>query len=192
MSSLREVETPSGTIRYRLSHKKVKNLNLRLSTSGEITLSVPLRYPSERADRFIEEKHSWILSHLPDPRKESSLLPPVSREECGRLLLEAVQRVYPLVEGAGVEMPQLRLRKMKSQWGNCHYQQGYITLNTALARCPEELRDYVALHELVHFLHHNHGAGFYGAMDARMPDWKARRKELRGYVHGLDLRRAEE
>lgn len=56
---------------------------------------------------------------------------------------------------------------MRSQWGNCHYQQGYITLNTALARCPEPLRDYVALHELVHFLHHDHGTGFYAAMDAR-------------------------
>ena len=46
---------------------------------------------------------------------------------------------------------------MKSQWGNCHWRQGYITLNTALARCPGTLRDYVALHELVHFVHPDHG-----------------------------------
>ena len=104
-----------------------------------------------------------------------------------RLLGEAVLRVYPLVAGSGVPMPQIKLRKMRSQWGNCHYRQGYITLNTALARCPEFLRDYVALHELVHFLHHDHGPGFYAAMDARMPDWRDRRQTLKQYAQALAL-----
>jgi len=54
-----------------------------------------------------------------------------------------------------------------------------------LARCPEPLRDYVALHELVHFLHHDHGSGFYAAMDARMPDWRARRQKLKGYARAI-------
>ena len=116
------------------------------------------------------------------------------RRSCGeflcdspKLLGEAVLRVYPLVAGGGVLMPQIKLRKMKSQWGNCHYRQGYITLNTALARCPEFLRDYVALHELVHFLHHDHGPGFYAAMDARMPDWRKRRQDLKRYARALVL-----
>ena len=114
-----------------------------------------------------------------------SYLPEPDRAACARLLGEAVVRVYPLVAPDGVPLPQVKLRKMRSQWGNCHYQQGYITLNTALARCPEPLRDYVALHELVHFLHHDHGTGFYAAMDARMPDWRARRQELKGYAQAI-------
>ena len=89
------------------------------------------------------------------------------------------------VQPLGVAWPELRLRRMKSQWGNCHWRQGYITLNTALARCPETLRDYVALHELVHFVHPDHGPGFYGLMDRLMPDWRQRRKELRRYGGAL-------
>ena len=81
--------------------------------------------------------------------------------------------------------PQLKLRAMRSQWGNCHWMQGYITLNTALVRCPPRLRDYVALHELVHFLHHDHQAGFYAVMDALMPDWRRRRAELNRYTAAL-------
>ena len=108
-------------------------------------------------------------------------------ERADALILEKWEwiRLYPLVAPDGVPLPQVKLRKMRSQWGNCHYQQGYITLNTALARCPEPLRDYVALHELVHFLHHDHGPGFYAAMDARMPDWRARRQELKGYARAI-------
>ena len=108
-----------------------------------------------------------------------------ARRECLRLLGEALDRVYPLVQPLGVAWPELRLRRMKSQWGNCHWRQGYITLNTALARCPETLRDYVALHELVHFVHPDHGPGFYGLMDRLMPDWRQRRKELRRYGGAL-------
>ena len=183
----RMVGTPQGPITYRLVKKQVKNLNLRLERSGEVVLSVPQRCPAERADAFVIEKSSWIWQHLPRPEEAPPLLPQVDRQTCVRLFWEAVLRVYPLVAQAGVPMPQLKLRKMRSQWGNCHYRQGYITLNTALSRCPEHLREYVAHHELVHFLHHDHGPGFYAAMDARMPDWKKRRRELKQYAQALML-----
>ena len=44
----------------------------------------------------------------------------------------------------------------------------------------------MALHELVHFLHHDHGPGFYAKMDALMPDWRQRRKKLKGYAAALE------
>lgn len=185
MEQYRVVDTPQGALTYLLIKKRVKNLNLRLDRQGRAILSVPLRCPEEQAARFIREKSGWILRNQPAPRSQP-LPPPVDRETAKRLLGEAVLRVYPLVAEAGVALPQVRVRKMKSQWGNCHYRQGYITLNLALARCPGELRDYVALHELVHFLHHDHGPGFYAAMDRRMPDWRQRRKALRDYVCVLE------
>lgn len=187
MPQLRLVNTPDGPITYTLARKPVKNLNLRVGAGGEIMVSLPLRCPVKQADDFIREKSGWILNVLRD-REEGQMepLPPVSREECARLLSGALDRVYPLVEPLGVTFPALKLRKLKSQWGNCHWAQGYITLNTALARCPEGLRDYVALHELVHFLHHDHGPGFRARMDALMPDWKQRRRALRACAGALE------
>lgn len=177
---LRLVDTPWGPITYTLTRKRVKNLNLRIDSGGEIHISVPMRCAVRQADDFIREKSGWIAEALRRREaRQAEPLPPVSREACARLLGEALERVYPLVEPLGVALPALRLRKLKSQWGNCHWAQGYITLNTALARCPEELRDYVALHELVHFLHHDHGPGFYARMDGLMPDWRQRRKALK-------------
>ena len=185
MEQYRVVNTPQGPQTYLLVKKRVKNLNLRLDRRGQVLLSVPLGCPEERADALILEKWEWIRRHLACQSEPPPLLPEPDRASCARLLGEAVVRVYPLVAPDGVPLPQVRLRKMRSQWGNCHYQQGYITLNTALARCPEPLRDYVALHELVHFLHHDHGPGFYAAMDARMPDWRARRQEQKGYAQAI-------
>ena len=187
LPQLRVVDTPRGPLTYTLTRKRVKNLNLRVGAGNEIMVSIPPRCPVRQADDFVRERSGWILDAL-SRREDRQLepLPPVSREECARLLTEALARVYPLVEPLGVALPPLKLRALKSQWGNCHWAQGYITLNTALARCPEELRDYVALHELVHFLHHDHGPGFYARMDALMPDWRNRRRTLKRFSGALE------
>ncbi len=186
MGQFRTVNTPSGPIAYELVRKRVKNLNLRL-TAGRVKLSGPNRCPLREADRLIWEKSAWIAAALRRLEEERAvpLPPPPPRKECEALLRRSLERVYPLVAPLGVAVPELKLRAMRSQWGNCHWAQGYITLNTALAWCPEELRDYVALHELVHFLHRGHGPDFYARMDALMPDWRRRREELRRYDGAL-------
>ena len=187
LPQLRLVDTPDGPLTYTLIRKQVRRLTLAVKSSGDISLTVPLRCSVRQADGFVREKSGWLRS-ASSRRRERQLepLPPVSREECARLLGQALDRVYPLAAPLGVVMPRLKLRAMKTQWGNCHWAQGYVTLNTALARCPEELRDYVALHELVHFLHHDHGPGFYARMDALMPDWRGRRKALKSYGGALE------
>lgn len=175
------VDTDFGTVTYALTRKKIKNWNLRVR-EGQVILSVPLRVSDVQADEFVRGRADWILRALERQNAaEKTPLEELPREVCMVRLNEALERVWPLVTTLGVTKPQLRLRKMHSQWGNCHYRQGYITLNTALASCPEELRDYVALHELVHFLHPDHGPGFYAVMDKLMPDWKQRRRMLKNY-----------
>lgn len=185
---MRRVDTPAGELTYRLVRKRVKNLNLRVKTGGEICLSIPLHCSEQRADQMIRERSGWIISVL--SRREQDdvpLLPMPSREETLVRLTAAVDRVYPLVRPLGVAYPQIKIRKMRSQWGNCHWMQGYITLNIALVCCPEELQDYVALHELIHFLRHDHGPEFRAKMDLLMPTWKTRRNELKKYAAALEL-----
>ena len=131
---LRMVDTPRGPLTYALTRKRVKNLNLRVGAGGDVTVSLPLRCPVKQADDFVRAKSGWILDAVARrAERQAEPLPPVSREDQARLLREALTRMYPLVSPLGVAFPELKLRKLKSQWGNCHWAQGYITLNTALA-----------------------------------------------------------
>jgi len=181
MEQLRVTDTPLGQVTYTLTRKRVKNWNLRIREE-QVLLSVPLRVNERQADEFIQSRADWIFRVLARQRQAPSLLPEeLPRPVCMQQLTQALDRMYPLAAALGVARPQLRLRKMKTQWGNCHYRQGYITLNTALAACPQELQDYVCLHELVHFLHPDHGRSFYETMDRLMPDWKLRRSKLKKY-----------
>lgn len=185
MEQKRFVQTSAGAIDYTLVRKRIKNLNLRIRDDGSVVLSVPMRCTVEQADGFITSKCEWILAHRKRIDECAALLPEETADICASRLQEALDRVYPMVAPYGVQRPGLKIRTMRTQWGNCHWMQGYITLNRMLHRCPAELREYVALHELVHFLHHDHGPGFYAAMDKLMPDWKARRKELKRYATAL-------
>lgn len=79
------------------------------------------------------------------------------------------------------EVPPWRQRYMTSQWGSCSAA-GRLSLNTHLVKVPPPLVDYVLLHELCHLKHLHHGAAFYALMDAELPDWKKRRRQLNGYT----------
>lgn len=79
------------------------------------------------------------------------------------------------------EVPPWRQRYMTSQWGSCSAA-GRLSLNTHLIKVPLVLVDYVLLHELCHLQHLHHGAAFYALMDAELPGWKRRRRELNGYT----------
>ncbi|MFC0950477.1 M48 family metallopeptidase [Pasteurella multocida] len=75
--------------------------------------------------------------------------------------------------------PEIKLIKMKKQWGNCSVK-GYLTLNPMLVKAPRECIDYVIMHELCHFAEHNHSPNFYRLLAKVMPDWKKRKARLDG------------
>ena len=77
--------------------------------------------------------------------------------------------------------PVLKIKTMKSMWGNCNYAKRVVALSLYLCKARIECIDYVITHELCHLVHHNHGKDFYALMTTVMPDWKARKKMLNNY-----------
>jgi len=88
---------------------------------------------------------------------------------------EVLERFAPLV---GYRLYRLRIRSMKTRWGSCNPQTGNITLNLRLIEKPKICIEYVALHELAHLVHSNHGRVFYNFLCMHMPDWKKRKALL--------------
>ena len=66
----------------------------------------------------------------------------------------------------------LQIRSMKTRWGTCIPVKKKITLNLSLLYAPRKCLEYVALHELTHFLELYHNAHFYSILEEFMPDYK--------------------
>ena len=50
----------AGGIRYELTRKKVKNLNIRVHPDGTVAVSIPFRSSWEEADRFVLRHRDWV------------------------------------------------------------------------------------------------------------------------------------
>ncbi len=78
----------------------------------------------------------------------------------------------------GVEVAELRIKKMKTRWGTCNIEARRIWLNLELAKKPPACLEYILVHEMVHFLERRHNDRFRDYMDQFMPQWRMHREEL--------------
>lgn len=74
--------------------------------------------------------------------------------------------------------PKLCIRKMTTRWGVNNTRLKKVTLNSELIYKDPKYLDYVIVHELAHFIHHNHGKGFWKLVEENEPNYKRLRKEL--------------
>lgn len=78
---------------------------------------------------------------------------------------------------AGMRKPELRVKKMKRQWGS--YIEHIVTLNMHLIKTPPECLDYIILHELCHTYEKNHQKKFYELLESKLKNWKETDKKLK-------------
>lgn len=90
------------------------------------------------------------------------------------------QRVDFWAKKFGLSYKELSVKNMTSRWGSCSGHNN-ISLNLHLIRLPEELIDYVILHELAHTKEKNHGKRFWDFLVKIMPDAKELNKKLKFY-----------
>ena len=115
-------------------------------------------------------------------RKIPAELSEEKTEEIRRLadaaMLDLPQRVRRYAPIVGVTVGRITIRNQKTRWGSCSAK-GNLNFNCLLMLCPEEVRDYVVVHELCHRRELNHSPRFWAEVARIMPDYAARRKWLK-------------
>lgn len=178
---IREVEVNNTKIRYDLQYKKVKNINLRIKADGSICVSANKRVPRSVIDDFIISKSDYIFRAI-SKMQEKAELPKTqyyTESEVKELIIKLCKKVYPYYEEKGIKYPQIKFRKMVSQWGNCYPKKSILTFNTNLMYADGECIEYVVYHEFTHFLQANHSSKFYNELEKVCPNWKQRRNKLK-------------
>ena len=167
-------------IPYTLIRSGRKTISIQITPGGKVILRCPNRMRKEEAEKFLLSKRTWVEKHL----AACSPLQPLSREELDWLAQTAKEDIAPrvrlLAARMGIDYGRITFRFQHTRWGSCSAK-GNLNFNCLLMLCPEEVRDYVIIHELCHRKEMNHSAAFWAEVERYCPDYRIHRNWLKTY-----------
>ena len=158
-----------------------KSVGILIERPGEITVRAPLRMPESEIMKVLESKRSWIEKTLQkiELREQE---PKLTRAEVDALADRALKVIPPKVaeraKQIGVTYGRITIRNQKTRWGSCSAK-GNLNFNCLLMLCPENVIDYVIVHELCHRKELNHSPRFWAEVEKVLPDYKQPLKWLK-------------
>ena len=162
--------------------KRAKRVGISVRTLKSVRVAVPTQTSLKKALEFVYLKKEWIQRSLVKIEqvekrnrdfKDASLS--INEADAKRRLID---RLYYLANEYGLKYNKASVRNQRTRWGSCSHKNN-ISLNAKLVLLPEELIDYVILHELVHTRIHNHSKQFWIELNKYMGDSKVMAKRLR-------------
>jgi predicted metal-dependent hydrolase len=99
-----------------------------------------------------------------------------------KMITERVEKFSRLV---GVKPSGIKLRDWRRKWGLCRADRRTLRFNWRLVQLPEDLVDYIVVHELVHLKHPGHGKEFWDCMSKILPDYHQRKERLKEWISAL-------
>jgi predicted metal-dependent hydrolase len=164
--------------------KRARHIGISVKPFKGVRVAVPYKVSFDKAKQFAQSKRNWIKKHL-DKMKEvekeheffSKHLPEINRAEARKKL---VNRLYELSEQYGFSYNKVSVRNQKTRWGSCSFKNN-ISLNMKLVRLPDEMIDYVLLHELVHTRIKNHSHTFWAELNKFVENAKGMSKKMNKY-----------
>jgi predicted metal-dependent hydrolase len=175
-----QLKTPE----YILKRSRRKTLCLVIRADGLLEVRSPLKLQQARINEFVREKSDWIEKTLANREEQVLVKLPDDNafKELTQQTLELAQKIitrystrYPELEPASIS-----IGRQKSRWGSCS-SSGRIRLNACLAKLPEQLAEYVIVHELCHLRHLDHSAKFHALLQQLLPAAKQHQRELKRY-----------
>ena len=171
-------------IEYKLCRSNRKTIAIQVR-GQEVTVRAPQHASKDFVEEFVRSKENWIRRHLEENRtaekKKSDELDPQQKAEMyenARTVLN--RKALDFAGQMGVSFGRITIKEQKTRWGSCS-SRGNLNFNWKLMLAPEEVQDYVVVHELAHLKEMNHSPAFYREVEKVMPDYRLWQKWLRYY-----------
>jgi len=168
---------------YELIRSNRKTIALQIKGDGRIIVRAPLRMSVKEIQRFVDSKAAWIDKHLAIIQQRQRPVEAAFTIEQLHQFADAAkqdipQRVARFAALMGITYGRITIRAQKTRWGSCSAK-GNLNFNCLLMLCPEEVRDYVVVHELCHRKELNHSPRFWVEVGKVLPGYAVLRKWLK-------------
>lgn len=169
---------------YKIVHSKRKTMAIQVKKDGNVEVRCPLGVPDKEIHTFVWEHRDWIATHQQEVLKRLEEKAVYTEEQIKEYRQHArwlmAQKTWIWAEKMQITYGKITIRQQATRWGSCSGK-GNLNFNWKLVLLPEELIDYVVVHELAHRKEMNHSPRFWEIVKQQIPDYKERRKRLREY-----------
>jgi len=177
---------------YLKQYKLAKNIRLSIrpcfedemecikGTGLKVLVTTPKRVNESLVERFLKEKSDWIFDKIEDMKGMQSSLGggtnyKKEKEKARKIITPRVNYFGNLY---GFEFKRIAIRSQRTRWGSCS-KEGNLNFNYKLIYLPQEMMDYVIVHELCHLDQFNHSKRFWFLVSEIIPDYLALRRKLK-------------
>lgn len=160
-----------------------RSVEIQVKSVNTIVVRAPLFLSDDAIKKLVLEKGSWINKKIKQLENKSALsLPNFTEKEIEALREKTratvTQRAEYFAKILNVSFNKLSVKKQRSVWGSCSAKQN-INFNLLLCLCPNNVIDYIVVHELCHLKELNHSRKFWDEVEKILPDYKASRLWLK-------------
>ena len=176
-------------IPYELKRRRgQRSIRVSVHPGGRILVSTGLMMPVGEIERYLMRKQEWIVQAV---AKMSAWQPGllakrdpedyrIYKKEALRMIEDRISHFNKIYQH---RFTGVSVKNHRHLWGSCS-RQGRLNFNYKLIHLPQELADYVIVHELCHLAVFNHSKAFWLEVERAIPDWKKRRLALRKAGNG--------
>ena len=162
---------------FKIMRKKIKTIALQVKLDGTIEVRVPLQMTDQQIQEFLYRKNQKL-----------------SVDEL-QMLADQARRVLPkrvayFASVLGVTYGRITIRNQRSRWGSCS-SKGNLNFNCLMMLMPQEVQDYLVVHELCHRKEMNHSVRFWKEVEQVLPNYKEQEMWLKQYGTEIILRLPE-
>ncbi|MGL4364250.1 MAG: M48 family metallopeptidase [Bacteroidales bacterium] len=148
--------------------QRIRSIRIVVKGSQLVHISYPSYILYNQVRLFLTEKINWIKKTQEKIRIIEKSRKHFSIEEIAVMRNNAKNelpsRVTVLAQKYGFLFNKISVKNMFTRWGSCSSLNN-LNFSLYLMCLPDELIDYVILHELCHTKHRNHGEHFWALLD---------------------------
>ena len=170
---------------YSVIRSNRKSLSIEVNSDAKVIVRAPSRVSEVFIAKFVEEKSNWInraICKVKERQKSIGKVEQLSSKEINELADKALniipEKVKHYANIMGVSYNRITIRNQKTRWGSCSVKRN-LNFNCLLMLVPNEVQNYVVVHELCHLKEMNHSVRFWAEVEKVMPKYREYKKWLK-------------
>jgi predicted metal-dependent hydrolase len=167
---------------------RARHMRITIYPTGDVRVTAPRLIPEFFIRKFVASKNHWIERTVAKFRAKP-LVPKLrlwgtgkrreylAHKKAAQILVD--EKVRYFAQKYSVTFGTILIRNQKTRWGSCT-KKGNLSFSYRIVFLPEELQNYLVVHEVCHIREFNHSKAFWELVAQEVPNYKQLRKRLKG------------